>query len=382
MDIKKNIRRLKPYKAILFVSFLLSGIIGLALFLLKKDRSMIIIGSLLPLLSSLFQILFLEREFASILTFSLIILSVTYYSSFKFFKKALIAITNFKKQRGPSYNLFIVLLALITFISIITTQYSLIVKYRIDKKEAQPGNIGRKGEIGDVGDNSINLISEPDIINQAIDKYAETLLRIALRQKNPNKHYSENNTYFHNLLIKQSITSAINSWGFRSILISLRDRYLNDLPAKLEHNPDNKQCELEQNDLNNILRSLYFMMQMEIKDWFEIFAKYENGLYFLQQPLLLETDWKTLYSKRDKERGLPNSPFELLEEREIWLWSQLTKKEYLENTRKLTINCDSSNTKCKSSLTINDHVLYYPTISKDENGIYQIQIIETNPENE
>jgi len=382
MDIKKTIRRLKPYKNTLLISLLLSGIIGLALFLLKKDKSMIFIGSLLPMLSSLFQILFLEREFASLITFSLILLSILYYSSFKFFKKALVAIINFKKERGASYNVFILLLILGTFITIITTQYSLIVKYRIDKKEAQRGNQGRVGERGDIGAKATNLTSEIDIINQSMDQYSEKVFKIALRQRYPNKEFPENNTYFNNIFMKQSIDNAINSWGFRSMLIDVRQRYLNDLPTKQQNNPNKPQCELEEIDFNNMIKALQQMMQLEINAWFEIFALYENGLTFLQQPLLLETSWETLYSKRDKENNLPKTPFELLEKRDIWLWNSLTKKEYLKNTHKLSVKCDALNKDCEPIRTLNDQVLHYPIIYKNEFGIHQIKMIEVATDNE
>lgn len=382
MDIKKTVRRLKPYKNMLLISLLLSGVIGISLFLLKKDKSMIFVGSLLPMLSSLFQILFLEREFASLITFTLILLSLIYYSSFNFFKKALIAITNFNKERGASYNVFIILLVLGTLISIITTQYSLVVKYRIDKKEAQRGNQGRVGERGDIGAKAENLTSESDIINQTMDQYSENILKIAIEQRFPDKYIDHSKTYFNNILMKQSIDNAINSWGFRSMLIDLRQRYLNDLPTKQQNNPDKPQCELEEIDFNNMIKALQHMMQLEINAWFEIFSLYENGLTFLQQPLLLETSWETLYSKRDKENNLPKTPFELLEKRDIWLWNSLTKKEYFKNTHKLSVKCDSLNNDCNPIRTLNDQVLHYPIIYKNEFGIHQIKMIELTTDNE
>ena len=365
MDIKKTIRCLKPYKTMLFMSFLLSGIIGITLFLLKKPKSTIIIGSLLPLLSSLFQILFLEREFATLVTTILILFSVLYYTSLNFFKKSLVAISNFKKERGASYNVFILLLVIATFISIIATQYSLVVKYRIDKKEAPIGAQGRVGERGEIGDKAENLTTETAIIKQSINKYTETIFKVALRQVYPNKEFPENKTYFKNVFMKQAIINAIDSWGFRSILVELRKKYLKVLENKKKQNPSVKICELEQQNQNNIIKRLEHMMKMEINAWIEIFAKYENGLLFLQSPFLLESSWVTLYTNRDKTNKLPKTPFEILKTREIWLWSQLTKKEYLKLDHTLYASC--SGDKCDAVRTINDKIPYYPlVVTKEE----------------
>lgn len=360
MDTKRIIRRLAPYKMMLFISFLFSGIIGVSLFLLNKAKSMIIIGSLLPMLSSLFQILFLEREFSTLLTTLLILLSVLYYSSYKFFKKSLVAITNFKKERGASYNVFILLLIIATFISIITTQYSLIVKYRIDKKEAPIGAQGRVGERGVMGIKAKNLTSEQDIIRQSINRYREYIFKIALRQRYPTKKFPDDKIFFKNVFMKQAIENAIYSWGFRSILLDLRERYLNNLKNKQNNNPNSEICEIEQVNQNNIIKTLENMMKMEINAWIEIFAKYENGLLFLQSPFLLETSWVTLYTKRDKMNKLPKTPFETLKTREIWLWSQLTKKEYLESEHMLYTSCSGDT--CNAIRTINDKIPHYPLV--------------------
>ena len=87
MDTRTIIRRLKPYKNMLLFSLAISAIIGIAMFLLKKDNEVIVVSTLLPILSSIFQILFLEREFAILLSICLILLSVIYYTSFQFFNK-------------------------------------------------------------------------------------------------------------------------------------------------------------------------------------------------------------------------------------------------------------------------------------------------------
>ena len=99
---------------------------------------------------------------------------------------------------------------------------------------------------------------------------------------------------------------------------------------------------------------------MEINDWIEIFAKYENGLLFLQSPFLLESSWVTLYTNRDKTNKLPKTPFEILKTREIWLWSQLTKKEYLKLDHTLYASCRGD--KCSAVRTINDKIPYYPLV--------------------
>ena len=123
MDTRTIIRRLKPYKNMLLFSLAISAIIGIAMFLLKKDNEVIVVSTLLPILSSIFQILFLEREFAILLSICLILLSVIYYTSFQFFNKSLLTIKTLQKNRNSSYNVFIILLAFISFITIISIQY-------------------------------------------------------------------------------------------------------------------------------------------------------------------------------------------------------------------------------------------------------------------
>ena len=123
MDTRTIIRRLKPYKNMLLFSLAISAIIGIAMFLLKKDNEVIVVSTLLPILSSIFQILFLEREFAILLSICLILLSVIYYTSFQFFNKSLLTIKTLQKNRNSSYNVFIILLAFISFITIISILY-------------------------------------------------------------------------------------------------------------------------------------------------------------------------------------------------------------------------------------------------------------------
>lgn len=370
MDTKKTIRRLKPYKNMLIVTILLSGIIGLALFFQQKSKGVIVIGSLLPILSALFQILFLEREYATILSFSLILLSVIYYTSFQLFNKSLTAIKNLHKGRASSYNTFIILLAFVSFVTIIGLQYSFIVKYRIDKKQALQGVRGKIGERGEQGPSAINLSDEKLIIYQNASKYAENIFVVALRQRYPEKQFTETKKYFNNILMKQSIENAIQSWGFNSILLDLRKRYLEDTRKKSLDK--NSLCTLDKANQDKIIKALQQMMHNEINEWITIFSQYENGFLFLQDPLLLETSWNTLYTNKDKQNNLPESPFVLLRKRDVWLWNELTKKEYLAKTHTVELSCNTQNTNCDATRYVNKRIIYYPSVIKNEYGFYEV----------
>lgn len=370
MDTKKTIRRLKPYKNMLLVTLLVSGVIGLALFLQKKSKGVILIGSLLPFLSAIFQILFLEREFATLLSLSLILLSVIYYTSFQLFNKSLTAIKNLHKARASSYNTFIILLAFVSFVTIIGLQYSFIVKYRIDKKQVLQGVRGRTGERGKQGPSAINITDEKLLIYQNASKYTEDIFLVALRQRNPNKQFTETKTYFNNILMKQSVENAIQSWGFNSILLDLRKRYLEDTRNKSLDK--NSLCALDKANQDKIIQALQQMMQNEINEWITIFSQYENGFLFLQNHLLLETSWNTLYTSKDKQRKLPESPFILLRKRDIWLWNELSKKEYLNKKHTVEISCNTQNTNCEAERLVNKSIIYYPSVIKNDFGFYEV----------
>lgn len=370
MDTKKTIRRLKPYKNMLLVTLLVSGIIGLALFLQQKSKGIILIGSLLPFLSALFQILFLEREFATLLSLSLILLSVVYYTSFQLFNKSLLAIKNLHKGRASSYNTFIILLAFVSFVTIIGLQYSFVVKYRIDKKQALQGIRGRKGVRGEQGPSAINITDEKVIVYQHASKYAENIFVVALRQRYPDKQFTETKKYFNNILMKQSIENAIQSWGFNSILLDLRNRYLEDTRSKSLDK--NSLCTLDKANQDKILQALQQMMQNEINEWITIFSKYENGFMFLQDHLLLETSWNTLYTNKDKLNKLPESPFVLLRKRDIWLWNELSKKDYLSKKHIVEISCNTQNTNCEAKRLVNKGIIYYPSVVKNGFGFYEV----------
>jgi hypothetical protein len=370
MDTKKTIRRLKPYKNMLIVTLLVSGVIGLALFLQKKSKGVILIGSLLPLLSALFQILFLEREFATLLSLSLILLSIIYYTSFQLFSKSLTAIKNLHKGRASSYNTFIILLAFVSFVTISGLQYSFVVKYRIDKKQALRGVSGRIGERGEQGSLAINITDEKIIIYQNSSKYAENIFVVALRQRYPEKQFTETKKYFNNILMKQSIENAIQSWGFNSIMLDLRKRYLED--SKNKSLDKNELCKLDETNQDKIIKALQQMMQNEINEWITIFSKYENGFLFLQDTLLLETSWNTLYTNRDKLNKLPESPFVLLRKRDIWLWNELTKKEYLDKIHTVELSCNTQNTNCSAKRLMNNGIIYYPSVIKNDFGFYEV----------
>ena len=201
MEFKKTLKRLKPYNKLILLSVLLSLIFGITLFITKQNVLFVSIGSILPLLSAFIQILLLEREFAVLLSVSIILLSVTYYTSVSYFKKSLQALNNFNKTSSASFNLFIVLLSIITFLTIIGAQYSMVVKHNIDKKTAPRGVIGKTGDRGENGDIANNILDEETIIIKAMKLYSEKVLKIALRQRYQNKEFPETNTYLWYIFI-------------------------------------------------------------------------------------------------------------------------------------------------------------------------------------
>lgn len=368
MNINTQFRRLKPYKRMVLFSLALSIILGLAMFLLKQGKTLIVISTLIPLLSTLFQILFLEREFATLLSVSLILLSIIYYTSFTFFKKSLVAIRNLQKSRASSYNVFIVLLGIVSFVTILGLQYSMIVKYKIDKKKGRQGLQGKVGSRGNRGDIAINEQNELTILQQSMEKYSQQIFLVGLRQRYPDNKWSENTDYFKNISMKQAIPNAINSWGFRSIMLELRKNYMNEAVD------GNETCDTDKATRDKIIKALEQMMKTEINTWIEIFSQYENGFLFLQTPLSLETDWETLYSKQDKDNKLPSSPYTILRKREIWLWNELTREEYMKKAHSVKIVCDTLNNNCEATRLLNKDVIYYPTIFKNENNNYEIKI--------
>ena len=244
----------------------------------------------------------------------------------------------------------------------------MIVKYRIDKKEAPTGLKGKIGSRGDNGEEGINITDEREIIKQVMNVYSEQIFLVALRQRYPNEIFSENTNYFKNIHIKQSINNAITSWGFRSIMLELRKKYLDDMRNTVGKQP----CEQDMNNQNKIIKALQQMMQNELNEWIEVFSRYENGFLFLRNPIYLEKNWETLYSKQDKLRGLPTSPFELLRKREIWLWNELTKEEYMKNTHILKISCNTLDQNCSPTRLMNQDVIYYPSIIKRNDDSYEI----------
>ena len=291
MESSQNISKFtKKYKQSLLISLLISIVTSIGLYILGKDVSSFVVGSF-PLLFTIVYILFHESYFS--LLIPLIVCS---------FLILIVIVNNFSNIFIKTGNYVSVIL--LTLASLLTV-YSVIanisyIKSAINLPSPQ-GNRGKQGIQGERGNKAMKLKKDEDILHIELLKHAQNDYREQLQLHNPNKIFNKDKNYLKNIFILQKIETLLYTSSGQEFM--------------KEQKINMKTCCDEQEYYKKIIDPI----RKEIKNWFVIFLKYENGRSILETEFLHPNNINIYITSKDKDSERL-SPYVELDNNTTWNW--------------------------------------------------------------
>jgi hypothetical protein len=291
MESSQNISKFtKKYKQSLLISLLISIVTSIGLYILGKDVSSFVVGSF-PLLFTIVYILFHESYFSLLIPFVLCSFLISLIMVNKY-------TSTFLKTGSYVSVILLTLASLFTIYSIIASiSY---IRSAINYPSPQ-GKRGIQGMQGERGNKATKLIKEEDILYNELLKYAQNDYREQIQVQNPNKIFKKDTNYLKNVFVIEKIETLLYT--------SKGQEFIKEKRINM------KTCCDEQEYYKKIIDPL----REEIRNWFIIFLKYENGRSILETEFLHPNNINVYITSKDKNKGL-QSPYEELKNNTTWNW--------------------------------------------------------------